>query len=303
MKPKVSIVFLNYNGEGDTIDFLKAVYNSDYPKEALEVIMVDNGSTDNSVKKIEQKFPKVKIIKLDKNYGNSSSRNVGLKVATGEYILSSDNDVSLDKSYISTLVSLSDKNPRVGIISGLILKKRPRTKIESTGFGFNFLTGSLYDIKNSGQTFQERQFLSGCAMLIRKKVFEKVGFFDGKFYLFFEDSDLCFRAREAGFKVVFTPTAKFFHGKSKKTPNHPLGKYPNWCHGLFYFLLKHSPPPLLPFSILAHLAIVPIARQFIPIDPTVKVSLIEEYKIRFRALWNLKKRLTKMPVAQDLKYA
>lgn len=302
MKPKVSVVFLNYNGQDDAIDFLKSVYGSDYPKKSLEVIMVDNGSTDDSVKKVRQKFPQVKIIKLAKNTGRSFTRNIGLKAASGEYILSADNDALLNKSYISTLVNLAEKDSKIGIIGGYIFQKKPKTKIESTGYGFNFLTGGLYDIKDSGEVIQERQYLSGCAMLVKRKVFKKIGYFDGRFYLYFEDTDLCFRVKKAGFKVVFTPKAKFFHGKAKTTPVHPLGKYPNWCFGLFSFIFKQSPLFLIPFSILFHLTIIPIIRKFIILDPTIKVSLFEDYQIRWAALVRSFNQL-KPTLAQRIKNA
>lgn len=287
MKPKVSLVFLNYNGKEDTLDFLKSVYASDCPKKAMEIIMVDNGSTDDSVKEVKENHPRVKVIKLKENLNIATARNIGLKNATGRYILSSDNDIALAQDYLGTLVDLMEGNPNTGIIGGLIYKKRPKTKIESTGYGFNFLTGNLYDITDSGQEIQEREYLSGCAMLIRKKVVEEIGFFDEALY-FFEDADLCFRARKAGFKVIFTHETRVFHGKSKTTPYHPKGKYINWCRSLFYFIFKHSPFFLVPFLILLHLTIIPILRAFVALDPTIKVSLFEDYKIRFSALaWNL----------------
>ncbi|MBI2595331.1 glycosyltransferase family 2 protein [Candidatus Daviesbacteria bacterium] len=240
--PKISIIFPNFNGGKEPLDCLKSIKNLNYPKSQLEVIVIDNNSTDGSDLKIKIKFPKVKLIKNKTNLGFAKAINQGIKKSTGQYILITNDDVVFGKDSFKIMTDYLKQNPEVGVLGGKIFLKSNPKKIISAGFMFNRWTGQIYMAKNPDQS-KEPDWVQGCCMMVPKKVINKIGLVDEGFSLiYFEDIDFCFRARESGFQVTCLPEAKFWHGNTVTMNKNKPEKYYQWYKNKFRFILKHMPP-------------------------------------------------------------
>src|SRR3990170_8146316 len=119
--PLCSIVALNYNGKEHLEECFNSIREMNYPKSRYELIMVDNGSKDNSVNFARKKFPWVKILKLDKNYGFAEGNNRGMEVARGKYVIILNNDTKVDKNFLLELVKVAENNKKIAACGAKIL--------------------------------------------------------------------------------------------------------------------------------------------------------------------------------------
>ncbi|MFU0783662.1 MAG: Glycosyl transferase family 2 [Thermoanaerobacterium thermosaccharolyticum] len=223
MNPKVGIIIVNYNGEKYTNDCIKSVFKSSY--QNYLVIVIDNASTDNSVKLLEEFNNKIVIIKNNENLGFSGANNIGIKYALEnecEYVLLLNNDTEIDKELIKNMVDASIKNNNA-IISPKIYYYDEPNMIWSAGGGLNWKKGLSFhygkDEIDKGQYDQQKEidFATGCCILIHKSVFDKIGFLAEEYFLYFEDTDFCVRAKRAGIKIIYEPSARLWHKVSSTT--------------------------------------------------------------------------------------
>ncbi len=244
MPSKVFIIILNWNGAKDTIDCLKSLENIDYPD--FEILVVDNGSTDDSVLKIKSQISnlknKVVLIENKENLGFPAGNNVGIKYALeygADYVLLLNNDTVVDGNFLKEMVAVGESNALIGILGPKIYFYDDPKRIWFAGGSFNWFRGSAHigfgeiDSQNY-QSEKEVGFITGCAMLVKKEVFaalgeprpagraalraslapserEKIGLLDERFFLYYEDTDFCLKAKKAGFKCFFAPKAKIWH--------------------------------------------------------------------------------------------
>jgi hypothetical protein len=220
---RVGIIIVNYNGEKYTNDCIKSVLKSSY--QNYLVIVVDNASTDNSVKLLEEFNNKIVIIKNNENLGFSGANNIGIKYALEnecEYILLLNNDTEIDKDLIKNMVDSSMKNNNA-IISPKIYYYNEPNMIWSAGGGLNWKKGLSFhygqDEIDKGQYNKQKEidFATGCCILIHKSVFDKIGFLAEEYFLYFEDTDFCVRAKRAGIKIIYEPSARLWHKVSSTT--------------------------------------------------------------------------------------
>ncbi len=237
----VSIIFANYNGGQEPIDCLESIQSLKYPHSQLEVAVIDNGSSDGSPDQIAKKFPWVKLIKQKRNLGFAKAINLGIKQSSGEYLFIANDDLVFEEDSLTCMVDYLSSHSKVGVIGGKIFLKSKSKKIISSGFNINRWTG---DIGRNLLTEREVEpdFVQGCAMLIPRLVLNKIGPLDDSFVHLFEDVDFCFRTRRAGLKVVYLPTAHFWHGESLTADKNKAKKYFHWYQGKFRFILKHFSP-------------------------------------------------------------
>ncbi|MDP3888448.1 MAG: glycosyltransferase family 2 protein [bacterium] len=235
-RPKVSIIIPNYNGGQVLLDCLDCLKKQDYP--VSEVIVVDNASTDNSVKLVKKKFPRTKIFKLQKNEGFAKAVNLGIKKAQGNSYLLLNNDILLKFQTLKKLLSALEQKKDYGLSGGKILDTSGKVNIK--GVKLNpYLCFQIYG--TLPQTQQEVDWVSGACLLIQKEVFDKIGLFDEKFFFYFEDTDFCLRAHKAGFKIIYQPEAEMIHLggiSSQKVTKSTLNL--NWYRGKFRCLFKHG---------------------------------------------------------------
>jgi GT2 family glycosyltransferase len=231
--PSVSVIIVNFNGRELLKKCLESVLKSDYPLDKLEVILVDNGSTDGSVEFVKQSFPKVKIIPLSKNYGFAYANNIGFKKSNGDLILLLNNDAYLQRNTLKIMVKEIEKIKNCGVLQPKILLTKNRGLDACGAFFTN--TGFLYHYglyENPENPVFDREIpvfsVKGACMLIKREVIEKVGLFDNDFFAYFEESDFCYRAWIAGYSVYYTPKAIVYHEMGATTERLGQGKVPSW---------------------------------------------------------------------------
>lgn len=219
----VSVVIPNFNG----LIFLKLCLPSlkKQTYKFFEVLICDNGSDDGSQEYVLDNFPNIKFIRLNNNYGYAKAVNTGIKESKGDLVLLLNNDTELDKDLILNLVNtISKKN--ISFVTAKILSFNDRKKIDNAGDSID-VVGHLIvrglDKEDSEEFNQEGEtFLaSGCGSLVKKEVFESVGYFDESFFMYMEDADFFLRAQLQGFRGFYQPKAKIYHvkmGTSKKDP-------------------------------------------------------------------------------------
>lgn len=211
---KVFAVILSFNGKRDIIECLGSV-----SREQTEIIVVDNGSVDNSVQLIKSKFPKIRVIENKRNLGFAKGCNIGIRQALkkgAKAILLLNQDTSAKKDFLRSLL----KNP-ADIVGPVIKFKRNKRWVYDLGGRINFSLGRTYHLEeNKIRRINNIDYVSGCAVLIKRSVFEKIGYLDERFFLYFADVDFCLRAKKAGFKVAVEPKSIIIHKltKEKKRP-------------------------------------------------------------------------------------
>ncbi|MBM3205364.1 glycosyltransferase family 2 protein [Candidatus Shapirobacteria bacterium] len=229
---KVAVIILHFHNQQLTDDCLSSVKNLQTDKFRVETIVVNNNPSEK-IDALKKKYLKVIFLKTQKNLGFAGGNNLGLNKALNnkpEFLLILNNDTLLDKNLLKELLKATGKDEEIGILGPKIYfapgyefhheQYHPQEKGKVIWYA-----GGLIDWRNlvcshrgvdeidhgQYQIPGETDFVSGCAMLIKKEVLKKIGFFDEKYFLYLEDVDFCQRAKKAGFKVAFVPQAKLWH--------------------------------------------------------------------------------------------
>lgn len=213
-KPLVYIIILNWNGKEDTIECIDSVKKIDYPN--YKIIIVDNGSVDDSVKIFKKKYPKIKIIQNKKNLGYAEGNNVGIRYALrnkADYILILNNDAIVDKKFLTELVKVAESDEKIGIVGPLVYYSKSN-EIQFEGINKKKDFKKFLHKKKGVNVSPNLLSISGCAMLIKKIVLTKVGLIDSRYYLYYEDTDLCARTRKKGFTIKISLKSKILHKAS-----------------------------------------------------------------------------------------
>lgn len=218
---KVSVIILNFKVCEQAIKCAESVRASDY--ENLEVIIVDNNSQDG-IDEAAKKLPWVVFIQSGDNLGYTGGNNLGIKQALkdgADYVFILNPDMVIDKKAISFLVKAVERD-ELGIVGPKVLFADKKTIWFAGGtFDKANVLGSHrgVDEEDQGQYNQEEEtdYVTGGAIFVQSQVFEKIGFFDDEYFLYYEDSDFCFRAKKAGFKVVYVPSAVVYHANAQSS--------------------------------------------------------------------------------------
>ncbi|RLB00266.1 MAG: glycosyltransferase family 2 protein, partial [Deltaproteobacteria bacterium] len=224
----VSVLIVVYNNLDDLEDCLSSVLDSDYPN--VEIIAVDNASTDGSPDFIRQNFPSVKLIEYPLNLGFGEANNRAFRLAKGEFVFLLNPDTYLPKDTISVLVNRMEKDSQIGILAPKMLFFQEPRVINSAGIRSNRILYSCdrgfleYD---EGQYDEEAEVISACggAMLVRKAVIDKIGLFDSRYFMYYEDLDFGIRSWLAGYKVLYTPKAVVYHRMRASGRSEYLNEY------------------------------------------------------------------------------
>ncbi len=222
---------LNYNGLRHLEECFTSLLDIDYPKDRLELILTDNGSTDGSLDFMREHFPTVRLVETGSNLGFAAGNNFGAEAATGEYVAFLNNDTRVEPDWLNELVKglLAGQGAGVVCTSSLMLDWAGK-KIDFLSGGLNFHGFGFqpsYGLPLEGQNLAPRDLLFACggSMLIRRDVFLEVGGFDPDYFAFFEDVDLGWRLWMLGYKVTLTPTAITYHrhhGTASEMANHRI---------------------------------------------------------------------------------
>ncbi len=235
----VSIVFSNYNGGNEPIECLRSIEKLNFPKNNLEVIVIDNGSRDGSKEKILKLFPKIKLISLKKDIGLPASLNLGINKSKGKYIMIANDDIVFEKNSVQNMVNYLEKNTNVGVLGGKIFYKDDPKKLSLSACDFNMYKG---EIKGGLAKGDKIKWLQSCAIMIPRTVFNRIGLFDSGYYpLYFDDFDFCLRATNTGLKLIYFKDAIFWHGGGKTTQKFPdKNVYFWWYKNKIRFYIKHA---------------------------------------------------------------
>lgn len=213
-QPFLSVIIPNFNGLQHLEPCLASLRKQTYPN--LETILVDNGSSDDSVAFTRREFPDVKIIALDQNLGFIGAVNLGFEQATGQVFVPLNNDTEVDSHWAQALVERLQAYPDAGIIASKMLLFAERDKIHSAGDGFGTdgipVNRGVWQ-KDDGQFDADTYIFGGCggAVAYRREMLDAVGPFDPDLFMYMEDVDLNWRAQLAGYKAVFAPKAVVYH--------------------------------------------------------------------------------------------
>lgn len=228
---KISIVIVNWNGWKDTLVCLASLQKMKTKGFLMETVIVDNGSSDESVVKISHAFPKATMLILPKNMGFTGGNNKGIEYAYkkgADYVWLLNNDTIVDERALSLVDAFTGSD--VGIAGSKIYfaagHEYHKDRYKKTDLGRVFwYAGGLVDWANMyashrgvdevdvGQfdKIEETPFVTGCSMMVARDVISKIGFLDNAYYLYLEDLDYCLRAKLAGFSLIYNPTSVVWH--------------------------------------------------------------------------------------------
>ncbi len=214
-KPLVTIIVLNWNGKKWLAKCLPTLRKIKYTP--LEIIVVNNGSTDESADFLKTKFPEVKVIEIKQNVGYARANNIGVRQARGKYILLMNNDTTATPSFVDPLVEVMEEDDSIGIVQPQIRSMIHPKLLDSVGSFFTF-TGFLYHYGYMKPHVQKKYnhklyaySIKGACFLIRRDDFINLGGFDEDFVCYVEETDLCHRMWLSGKKVMYLPTSVMYH--------------------------------------------------------------------------------------------
>lgn len=215
--PLIHIIIVNYKGWKDTLECLETIRRLDYPR--YEIVIVDNASPDGSFEHLRSARPDVTLLQAGANLGFAGGNNVGIRYALehgADFLWLLNNDTYVAPDALTELLRAFTR-PSVGITSSKMYYASEPRKLWFAGAGIHWPWGIAYhlgqDEMDEGQYDQVREIeaANGASMLVARGVFERIGLFDEGYFLYFEETDLCFRARKAGFTILFAPRSRIWH--------------------------------------------------------------------------------------------
>ncbi len=246
MEPKVTCVVLNWNGGGETVACLKALGKIQYGN--LDVIVVDNGSTDDSLLRIRELHAHKVLIETGRNLGFAGGNNVGITLAIknhADYIWLLNNDAEPTPIALAELVSTARSNPQLGAIGSVLLYTDSRKTVQAWGGGrVNRWIGRC-SLARAPQPDEWFDFITAASMLVPRAVFENVGLLDDDYFLYWEDAEFSFRLRKHGWKIGISPLARVYHRENASTSGNSPVRDRFYTASAIRFLLSNSPMPRL----------------------------------------------------------
>ncbi len=261
---KISAIVVNWNAREDTRECIESLLKSDHP--GLEVILVDNASSDGSVEYLRNLFPNITILANKENERFALGSNKGMRLAIergAQFLFLLNNDAVVEEKTVGALLRAMESTPGAGLVGPKILYFSRKDVIWSAGGEVSFWRGMTRHRgirqKDAGQFDRTADvgYLTGCALMAGRELVEKIGYLDPAFYIYGEDADWCLRAREAGFRVVYVPEARVWHKVSLSTGGEfsPVKLYEKTRSNLLLFA-RHARPYhwiTIPFASLAFL--------------------------------------------------
>lgn len=245
MSARVTVVLLNWNEWNDTSLCLSSLQHLDYPN--FQVVVIDNGSTDDSAARIRETFPWVQVFENGKNLGFTGGCNAGIKQALAQgsdFIWLLNNDTTVDPGALRAMVDKAQSDPRIGAVGSVIYFMDEPTRLQCWGGGYvNFWLGKsghyLKQIEND-----KIEFITGCSLLLSRSAIEEVGMLDERFFIYWEDSDICFRLRKTGWRLAVAEQSRIWHKGYTSIGKGKVSSYRNFNASATRFFKKHAPVPL-----------------------------------------------------------
>lgn len=238
---KLSIIIVCFNSREVLLPCLESIWKA-LPSFPFEVILVDNGSKDNSVQEVNRRFQEVIIIQSGSNAGYAGGNNIGFAKARGQYVLFLNPDTIIHQGTFDRLVGRADSDPNIGIVGPAVqhadgtrqvscLRAPSIREALAKAFWLYRIPGYMKAYGFPGE-YREDQYkgemevdvITGCCLLARKAILDEVGVFDEEYFVYFEEIDLCERVRNHGYKIFYDPSASIVHLGGTTTIKHEI-----WC--------------------------------------------------------------------------
>lgn len=240
---------LNWNGWQDTAACLSSLRQLNY--QDYRVIIVDNGSTDDSASRLRDEFPWITLIETEENLGFSGGCNVGIRHALAEdtdFVWLINNDTIVDPAALQALVDKAEKY-RIGAVGSAIYFMHEPGRLQAWGGGYiNFWLGRgghfLKPVRD-----EVIKFITGCSLLLPRRALDEVGLLDEGFFMYWEDADICFRLRRAGWRLAVAGESKVWHKGHTSLGKGRVNSYKDFNASAARFFRKHAPAPLFSFWI------------------------------------------------------
>lgn len=293
-KPQLTVQIVNWNAREPLRAALRAIL-AHPPRFEYEIIVLDNASSDGSMQMLEKEFPEVKLLVSEQNLGFSRGHNLAARAAQGKYLFILNPDTEVLPNALDLLVAYAEQHPDVAIIGPKILN--PDGSLQYSCRRFPNPAAALFRNTPLGKLFpnnpytrdylmtdwdhnsiREVDWVSGAALFIRREVFDQLGGFDERFFMYCEDTDLCYRAWQAGYKVVYYPGPKIRHAIGRSTDLVANKMIITFHKSMYLFYKKHY----------VHRTFV-LVRPFVSLGLGLRASLflLKNYK---DALWRRLKK-------------
>ncbi|MDR0699624.1 MAG: glycosyltransferase family 2 protein, partial [Tannerella sp.] len=249
---KLSVVILNWNGRALLEEFLPSVVKHT-PADIAEIIVADNGSTDASIEILKEKFPSVKIIRLDKNYGFAEGYNKAIRQIHSTYTVLLNSDVEVTQNWYHRPLEALESDTSIAAVQPKIRAQKNKKYFEYAGaaggfidiYGYPYCRGRIFSVveEDKGQydTPTDVLWATGACLFIRTEIFRKEGGFDVRFFAHQEEIDLCWRLRSRGYRIVCAPSSVVYHvGGATLNMESPQKTFLNFRNNLL-MLYKNLP--------------------------------------------------------------
>lgn len=250
--PSVSVVIPNWNGAADLAECLASLRQQTL-RDAMEVLVVDNGSTDDSLELLARQGSFVRTLANRTNRGFAGGCNQGIRAGRGEFVALLNNDTVVEPGWLTALVGAMHQRPDIGSCTSKILSYYDRHILDNAGHilfadGLTRGRGRLQEDRGQFEREEEVFCASGCAVLLRRSMLDDIGLLDEHFFAYCEDADLGFRARLRGWRCVYVPTAVVYHKFSASSETYSPFKALHVERNRFWLAVKNLPLPLLLLS-------------------------------------------------------
>jgi GT2 family glycosyltransferase len=242
---KVVMVIVIWNGKDDTLECLQSLRGDPCPNK--EIVVVDNGSTDDSVAAIRSQYPEVTILQTGRNLGFTGGNNTGIQYALSQggadYVYLLNNDTTVEPNATGELLCAAELHPNCGLLVPVMHYFDPPREIWFAGSTIDMVRGVAFH-DNSRQPDRHHPpydvpWATGCAMFLRADVLAQLGGFDDRYYLTWEDVDLSLRVRAAGYRVVAVPSARIYHKGGRSGDKMHESKYYYTVRNKLLLVHKH----------------------------------------------------------------
>ena len=241
---EVTIVIPNYNGKKYLVPCLEALYGGTYIE--MNVLVVDNGSKDNSIEEAKESFPQTEFILLDQNYGFCRAVNVGIKSCQTPYVLLLNNDTQIKPGFVEYLLSTIKREKRIFSVEAKMIQVHNQELLDSAGTFYNALGWAFARGRDhSVGKYQKRcRTFAACAgaAIYRRAIFDEIGLFDERHFAYLEDIDVGYRARIQGYVNVYEPSAEVIHvGSAASGSRYNEFKIKYSARNNIYLIYKNMP--------------------------------------------------------------
>jgi len=248
------VVIVNWNTCNELTDCLRSVLAAD--SGSAEIIVVDNASTDGSVEMLQGEFPNVRLIRNTANLGFAKASNQGIEASGGRYVLLLNPDCLVHPGALTELVRFGDANVDAGIFGlrilnqdGSVFESCRRFPTLAAGIFRNALLARLFPNNPytreylmadcNHDTAREVDWVSGAALVIRRELLDDIGPLDTRFFMYCEDVDIAYRAKERGWRVMYCPDATVVHLRARSSDQNPVRMIVAFHRSMYAFFNKH----------------------------------------------------------------